>query len=117
EHQNQRESEDREARPRAEPDELPAAAVLLDGHSCARATEQAATHVEIPAIEVSAPDDASAVALKRHLDCFQRRHRSSPSLAPDPGSTHPWKRQAPAVAPTPRRQTMSQAPVQPRQRL
>src|SRR5581483_2925621 len=91
-----------ETRPDAEARELAAGAVLLDGHPQPGRAEDAAAHLQVPAIPVAAGLDRSPRGAAALLEDRKPISRREPRLAPD--LERPRKRRRePAVAATPPR--------------
>src|SRR5581483_5814986 len=103
---------ERQPRPDAEADELPAAAVLLGHERQARRAEQAAARLEVPAVEVAAGLDRGAVGAAALLEDREPVARVDPALAPERDRPGPREGEADA-GPPPRRQAVVEPSPQP----
>src|SRR5690606_24129278 len=73
----------RPPRPRAEPHELLALAVLLDRHAQPQRTGVPAPHFEVPVVERAAAQHGHTLRAQLRLERAQPRVRRAPPLAPE----------------------------------
>jgi hypothetical protein len=91
--------------------------VLLDPEPKAGAAEQAAPHIQVPAVPVAAGGDDGALALQGVDDIADAFLSALPALGPEGSGAGEWQRERPQAAAPPRRKTVGEPSLEPRERL